>query len=62
MAEFWHPTRLRPMRGLKRLCSAQLIGVGHAFQNLRRGHYELGLDAEPHRRLASAFTELALAI
>jgi len=55
--------RLRPMRGLKRLRSAQVIGSGHAFvQNLRRGHYELGVDAEPHRRLAAVFTELALAL
>jgi len=55
--------RLRPMRGLKRLRSAQVIGAGHAFlQNVRRGHYELGLDAEPRYRLAAAFTELALAL
>ena len=55
--------RLRPMRGLKRLRSAQVIGSGHAFvQNLRRGHYELATDTDPHRRLAAAFTELALAI
>ncbi len=55
--------RLRPMRGLKRLRSTQVIGSGHAFvQNLRRGHYELGVDAEPHLRLAAAFTELAQAI
>ncbi|SBW22638.1 Integrase catalytic region [Candidatus Protofrankia californiensis] len=55
--------RLRPMRGLKRLRSAHVIGAGHAFvQNIRRGHYELGTDAEPHRRLTAAFTELALAI
>jgi transposase-like protein len=55
--------RLRPMRGLKRLRSAQLIGSGHSFvQNLRRGHYELAIDTDPHRRLAAAFTELALAI
>jgi hypothetical protein len=26
------------------------------------GHYELGLDAEPGRRLEAIFTELALAI
>ncbi len=51
------------MRGLKRLRSAQVIGSGHAFvQNLRRGHYALGLDTEPHHRLAAAFTELALAL
>ena len=55
--------RLRPMRWLKRLRSAQVIGSGHAFvQNVRRGHHELGLDAEPHHRLAAAFTELAQAI
>jgi transposase, IS6 family len=51
------------MRGLKRLRSARVISVGHAFiQNLRRGHYELALDLDPHRRLLAAFTELALAI
>ncbi len=55
--------RLRPMRGLKRLKSAQVIGTGHAFiQNLRRGRYELGLDADLGHRLPAAFTELALAI
>jgi hypothetical protein len=32
----------------------------HAFvQNLRRGHYELGLDATPGLRIAAAFSELA---
>jgi hypothetical protein len=36
---------------------------GHAFvQNPRRGHYELGLDAEPRRRLEAIFAELAFAI
>ena len=55
--------RTRPMRGLKRLRSAQAVCSGHAFvQNLRRGHYELGLDVEPGRRLEAIFTELALAI
>jgi len=35
------------MRGLKRLRSARVSGTGHAFvQNLRRGHYELGVDAD----------------
>jgi hypothetical protein len=29
---------------------------------LRRGHYELGLDTEPGRRLEVVFIELALAI
>jgi hypothetical protein len=51
------------MRGLKRLRCAQVICSGHAFiQNLRRGHYELGHDVSPGRRLEAIFTELALAI
>jgi transposase-like protein len=55
--------RLRPMRGLKQLRSARVISTGHAFvQNLRRGHYELGVDADPSHRLPAAFVELALAI
>ena len=55
--------RTRPMRGLKRIRSAQVVCSGHAFvQNLRRGHYELGLDAEPGRQLEAVFAELALAI
>jgi transposase-like protein len=56
-------SRLRPMRGLKRLRSARIISAGHAFvQNLRRGHYELGVDTDPRHRLPVVFTELALAI
>ena len=56
-------SRLRPMRGLKRLRSTRVISAGHAFvQNLRRGHYELGVDEDPQHRLPVAFTELALAI
>jgi transposase, IS6 family len=52
-------TRLRPMRGLKRDRSARVIVRGHALvQNIRRGHYELGGDALPHRRVATAITEL----
>jgi transposase, IS6 family len=55
--------RLRPMRGLKRLAAARVLSTGHAFvQNLRRGHYELGLDVNPRHRLPAAFAELALAI
>jgi transposase, IS6 family len=39
--------RLRPMRGLKRDHSARVITRGHAFmQNIRRGHYELGCNAQ----------------
>jgi hypothetical protein len=45
------------------LCSARVISAGHAFiQDLRRGHYELGTDADPKRQLPAAFTELAVAI
>jgi len=55
-------SRLRPMRGLKHDRSARVI-MRHAFmQNLRRGHYELGIDARAHRRVAAAFTELARVI
>jgi hypothetical protein len=43
--------------------TAQVIVAGHAFmQNLRRGHYELGVDAPPALLVAAAFTELAQAI
>ncbi len=55
--------RLRPMRGLKRLATATVIAAGHDLvQNIRRGHYELGLDVLPVLRLMAAFTELARAI
>jgi transposase-like protein len=55
--------RLPPMRGLKRDRSARVIARGHALmQNIRRGHYELGVDAGTHRRVAAAFTELAQTI
>jgi transposase-like protein len=55
--------RLRGMRGLRTDRTAQVIIAGHALvQNLRRGHYELGLDAPPALRVAAAFTELAMAI
>jgi transposase-like protein len=56
-------SRLRPMRGLKRLRSARVISAGHAFvQNLRRGHYELALEFDLNHRLPMVFTELARAI
>ena len=56
-------SRLRPMRGLKQLRSAARIAAGHAFvQNLRRGHYELATDVPLPLRLATAFSELALAM
>jgi DDE domain len=55
--------RLRPMRGLERLCSARVIGAEHAFvQNLRRGHYELGWDIDRRYRLTAIFAELARTI
>ncbi len=56
--------RLRPMRGLKRDRTASVVIRGHAFiQNLRRGHYELGVNARnQHLRVAAAFNELAEAI
>jgi len=55
--------RPRPMRGLTRFRSAEVIAIGHAFiQNLRRGHYELAIDISPPLRLAAAFTELVLAM
>jgi hypothetical protein len=51
------------MRGLQTDRTAQVVIAGHAFvQNLRHGHYELGIDVLPALRLATAFTELAQAI
>jgi transposase, IS6 family len=36
---------------------------GHALmQNIRRGHYELGADSRAHRRVATAFRDLARTI
>jgi transposase-like protein len=55
--------RLRPMRGVKTDPTASVVIRGHAFiQNLRRGHYELGVDLPQVFRLATAFDELQLAI
>jgi IS6 family transposase len=55
--------RLRPMRGLQTDRTAHVIIAGHAFmENLRRGHYELGIDAPLVKRVAAAFAELAQAI
>ena len=51
------------MRGLKRDGTESTIIRGHALmQNIRRGHYELGVDARAHRLVAEAFTELARTI
>jgi transposase-like protein len=55
--------RLRPMRGIKTDTGAKVVISGHAFvQNVRRGHYELAVDAPVNLRLAVAFEELALAM
>ncbi len=44
--------RLRPMRGVKRQRSTRVVVAGHAFvQNLRRGHYQLGVDEPPNCRV-----------
>jgi hypothetical protein len=51
------------MRGLKSDPTATVIAVGHAFiQNLRRGHYEVGIDERPSQRILAAFDELQHAI
>ena len=51
--------RLRPMRGLKTDRTASVVIRGHAFvQNLRRGHYEVGLGVHPTSLLEAAFDEL----
>jgi transposase-like protein len=56
-------SRLRPMRGLKQLRSARVITAGHAFvQNVRRGHYELGVGEPTTLQVMGAFTELTVAI
>ena len=52
------------MRGLKSDRTARVMIRGHALrQNLRRGHYELGVESRNrHLRVAAAFDELAEAI
>ena len=51
------------MQGRKQELSTSIVIAGHAFvQNLRRGHYELAVDEPVTRRVAVAFSELALAI
>ncbi len=55
--------RLRPMRGLKGQHSVRVVVTGHAFvQNLRRGHYELGVEVPANQRVEAAFAELVRAI
>jgi hypothetical protein len=51
------------MRGLKTDRGATVITTGHAFvQNVRHGHYELGVEEATTLRVVAAFTELAEAI
>jgi hypothetical protein len=51
------------MRGVRTDRTAQVVIAGHSFiQNIRRRHYELGLEVPPALRVAAAFTELARAI
>jgi len=48
------------MRGPKHDHTATVIIRGHALmQNVRRGHYELGIDTRAHQRVEHAFTEFA---
>jgi transposase-like protein len=55
--------RSRPMRGPRTDPTAQVIIAAYAFvRNLRRGHYELAVDAPPAMRVAAAFTESTQAI
>lgn len=40
-----------------------MIRAGHAFvRNVRHGHYEFATEVDSRHRLATAFTELALAV
>ena len=51
------------MRGLKTDRAVSVVIRGRAFvQNVRRGRYELGVEASPVFRLAAAFDELQPAI
>jgi transposase, IS6 family len=53
--------RLRPMRRLRTDRTASIVIRGHSsIQNVRRGHYELGVEARDEPLpLAAAFDELA---
>jgi hypothetical protein len=51
------------MRGLKTDRGATVVIIGHAFvQNIRHGHYELGVEEPTTLRVVAAFTELAVVI
>jgi IS6 family transposase len=59
-----HKHRLRPSDApAPHDRAATVIIAGHALvQNIRRGHYEPGIDAPLALRLRAAFAELAAAI
>lgn len=62
-ADLLNPTLAAGQGGLRTDKTAQVIIAAHAFmQNLRRGHYELAVNAPPATRMAAAFAELAQAI
>jgi hypothetical protein len=49
--------RLRPVRGLRRDKSVRIIIAGQAFiENIRRGHYELGVDGGAILQVMAALT------
>jgi hypothetical protein len=51
------------MRGIKTDRTARVVIRGHAFmQNIRRGHYELAVEARRQLRTVAAFDELAATI
>ena len=56
--------KLRPMRGLRTDRTASVVIRWHAFiQNLRRDHYELGVESRhEHLRVTAAFDELNASI
>ena len=55
--------RLRPMRGFRRLESADILARGHALvQNLRNGFSTLTADVPRPLRVATAWPQLARAI
>jgi IS6 family transposase len=54
--------RLRPMRGLTGSVSQDHHRRIRIHPDIRRGHYELGVDEAATLRVAAAFDELALAI
>jgi hypothetical protein len=49
--------RLRPVRGLRRDKSVRIVIAGQAFiENIRRGHYELGVDGGAILQVMAALT------